>query len=431
MKTYIWNALSPEQRSKFLKRPSSQNDGNVDIIAKDIIDAVRKNGDQALRIYTKKFDKCDLAEIQLTDLESQNAIQSLTKENKNAIDTAYNTIKKFHEKQGYQNYNCETIKGVNCGRHVVGIENVGLYVPGGTAPLVSTALMNGIPSQIAGCKNRILCTPCNSKGDVDAHLVYAANLCGITKIYKIGGAQAIAAMAYGTQSVPKVDKIFGPGNAYVTAAKKIVSMSADGAALDMPAGPSEVCIIADESSNPQYVAADLLSQAEHDVMSQVVLISTTQEIAQKIQEQIKIQLDNLDRKDIAAQAIKNSICIIVDNIEMAMEVSNQYAPEHLILAFETKDDILNSVQNAGSVFIGQWTPESAGDYCSGTNHVLPTNGYARNYSGLNVEAFQKTITFQTINKEGLQNLSNTIQTLANLEGLDAHAKAVAIRMKDI
>lgn len=431
MKNYIWKALSLKQRQNILKRPSSQNDGNIDGIVQDIITDVRKNGDDAVRKFAKKFDHCDLTNLRLSEKEIEQSVQSISAKNKRAIDTAYATIKKFHEAQGYKDYERETIAGVKCGRRVVGIEDVGLYVPGGTAPLVSTALMNGIPSQIAGCKNRILCTPCNAQGEVDAHLIYAASLCGLTEIYKIGGAQAIAAMAYGTETVPKVDKIFGPGNAYVTAAKKIVAMSPYGAALDMPAGPSEVCVIANENSNPHYVAADLLSQAEHDVMSQVLLISTNQDVSDKVQAEIKNQLKNLTRIKIAAQAIENSICIITDTINIAIEVSNQYAPEHLILAFDAQENILSMIQNAGSVFVGQWTPESAGDYCSGTNHVLPTNGYARNYSGLNVEAFQKTITFQSLKKDGLKNLSDTIQTLANLEGLDAHANAVAIRMEDI
>jgi len=431
MQTFIWNDLSGEQRADVLKRPQIQNDGQVEKSAQGIINAVRDFGDKSIRELGKKFDGCDLIDLQLSEEEVELAINSISASNKKAIDTAYATIKKFHEAQGYQNYDLETIEGAICGRRVVAIENVGLYVPGGTAPLVSTALMNGIPSQIAGCKNRILCTPCNKDGIVDPHLIYAATICGITKIYKIGGAQAIAAMAYGTETVPKVDKIFGPGNAYVTVAKKLVAMDVNGAALDMPAGPSEVCVIADKDSNPAYVAADLLSQAEHDVMSQVLFITTSVEIAEATKVEVGKQLADLSRKDIASQAIENSIMVVTDTVEAAVEVSNQYAPEHLILAFEASDNILDNIQNAGSVFVGKWTPESAGDYCSGTNHVLPTNGYAKNYSGLNVEAFQKTITFQKLEQKGLSNLSDTIQTLAHLEGLDAHANAVVIRMKDV
>ncbi|MEM7618133.1 MAG: histidinol dehydrogenase [Pseudomonadota bacterium] len=431
MKKYIWKELSNRERIDILQRPKSQNDGSVERAAAEIIASVREGGDKAVKDFIAKFDGCSLDAFQVTDEEIKSAIESISADNKKAIDTAYATIKKFHEAQGYQNYDLETIEGAVCGRRVVAIENVGLYVPGGTAPLVSTTLMNGIPSQIAGCKNRVLCTPCNKEGVVDAHLIYAASICGITEIYKIGGAQAIAAMAYGTETVPKVDKIFGPGNAYVTAAKKIVAMHVNGAALDMPAGPSEVCVIIDEGSNPAYVAADLLSQAEHDVMSQVLLISISDTVKQTVQQQVEIQLEALPRKDIAAQAIENSIIIEVEDIETAITVSNQYAPEHLILAFDAADELLSKIQNAGSVFVGKWTPESAGDYCSGTNHVLPTNGYAKNYSGLNVEAFQKTITFQTLSESGLGNLSETIQDLAKLEGLDAHANAVAIRMKDL
>lgn len=431
MKKYIWTELSEGEQIDVLQRPQSQNDGNVERAAAEIIAAVREQGDKAVKDFTIKFDGCSLDDFKVTEEEINSAINSISIENKKAIDTAYATIKKFHEAQGYQNYDLETIEGAVCGRRVIAIENVGLYVPGGTAPLVSTALMNGIPSQIAGCKNRILCTPCNKEGEVDVHLIYAVTLCGITEIYKIGGAQAIAAMAYGTETIPKVDKIFGPGNAYVTAAKKIVAMDVEGAALDMPAGPSEVCVIADEDSNAAYVAADLLSQAEHDVMSQVLLISTSDNVTQAVKEQVEMQLEALRRKNIATQAIENSIIIQVEDIETAIAVSNQYAPEHLILAFDAADEILSKIQNAGSVFVGKWTPESAGDYCSGTNHVLPTNGYAKNYSGLNVEAFQKTVTFQTLNENGLGNLSQTIQDLAKLEGLDAHANAVAIRMKDL
>lgn len=431
MKKYIWKELSAAQKQDALQRPSSQNDGQAEVTAREIIYNVREKGDDAVRAYMQKFDACTLVDLKVSDEEIKTAIDSLLPEKRAAIDTAYSTIKKFHEAQGYRPYDLETIAGAKCGRRVVAIENIGLYVPGGTAPLVSTALMNGIPSQIAGCKNRVLCTPCNKDGVVNAHLIYAATICGITEIYKIGGAQAIAAMGYGTETIPKVDKIFGPGNAYVTAAKKIISMDAKGAALDMPAGPSEVCVIADKDANPAYVAADLLSQAEHDVMSQVLFIATDENIINAVIKEVEQQLSALSRKDIAKQAIENSIIIAVDDVSEAISVSNQYAPEHLILAFDAEDNVLNEIQNAGSVFVGKWTPESAGDYCSGTNHVLPTNGYARNYSGLNVEAFQKTITFQKLEKEGLNNLSDTIQTLANLEGLDAHANAVAIRIKDI
>jgi len=431
MRVFKWNELSVDNQIHVLKRPETQNDGAVQKIVQAVIDDVRENGDVAIRQYTKKFDGCDLENNKVTADEMQSAIAIISDDNKKAIDVAYANIKAFHVHQGYQNYDVETTKGVECARRVVAIENVGLYVPGGTAPLVSTAMMNGVPSQIAGCKNRILCTPCDKNGQIDAHLIYAASLCGITEIYKIGGAQAIAAMAYGTQTVPRVNKIFRPGNAYVTEAKKLVSLEVNGAALDMPAGPSEVCVVATQDSNPSYVASDLLSQAEHDVMSQVLLISTDAVMTQKVIKEIEIQLEKLPRKEIAAQAIENSIAITVDDLESAMQVSNQYAPEHLILAFDADEAYLQTIHNAGSVFIGRLTPESAGDYCSGTNHVLPTNGYARNYSGLNVEAFQKTITMQKLNEEGLKSLADTIQNLANLEGLGAHANAVAIRMRDI
>jgi len=431
MKSFIWKDLSPDMQRNILARPQSQNDGAIDEAVKEIMEDIRQNGDGAVKKYAQQFDSCVIDDLKMSAAEIQKAIESVSEENKKAIDTAYHNIKAFHVKQGYQNYDVETTQGVKCGRRVVALETVGLYVPGGTAPLVSTALMNGVPSEIAGCKNRILCTPAKAEGVIDANLIYAVSLCGITDIYKIGGAQAIAAMAFGTETIPKVDKIFGPGNAYVTAAKKLSAMDARGAALDMPAGPSEVCVIADDESNPTYVAADLLSQAEHDVMSQVLFIATNEAMVVRVKDQIKAQLQTLSRQDIAAQAIENSVSLVVDDLETAMIVSNHYAPEHLILAFDAGKEYLDKVQNAGSVFIGSLTPESAGDYCSGTNHVLPTNGYARNYSGLNVEAFQKTVTFQVLDESGLKSLSETIQTLATLEGLDAHAKAVSIRIEDI
>ena len=295
--------------------------------------------------------------------------------------------------------------------------------------MVSTTLMIGSPSQIAGCPKRVLCTPCRKDGAVDPHILYAASLCGINNIYKVGGAQAIAAMAFGTDTIPEVDKIFGPGNAYVTAAKQLVADDPAGAGIDMPAGPSEVCVIADDTTNPVFAAADLLSQAEHDRMSQVVLITTSADKGREILSEVENQLGNLSRKDIAAEAIANSASIVVEDVEEAILVSNIYAPEHLILCFEGADKYVDMVQNAGSVFVGPWSTESAGDYCSGTNHVLPTYGYARCYSGLSVESFQKTITVQQASEEGLKNLSSTIETLAELEGLDAHARAVSLRVR--
>ena len=317
--------------------------------------------------------------------------------------------------------------GVQCRRITRPLENIGLYVPGGTAPLVSTTLMLGIPAQIAGCPNITLCTPCDKNGEVNPYILYAAKLCGIENIFKIGGAQAIAAMAYGTETIPKCDKIFGPGNAYVTEAKIQVSCDINGTAIDMPAGPSEVCVIANETSNPAFVAADLLSQAEHDINSQVLLITPSHNLSDQIQNEINNQLKTLPRRNIAKAALENSLAVIVDNMDEAITAANKYAPEHLILCFEDADKYLDDVQNAGSVFLGQCTPKAVGDYASGTNHVLPTYGYARSYSGLSVEAFQKTMTVQTITETGLSNIGNTVETLAILEGLDAHARTISIR----
>jgi histidinol dehydrogenase len=424
MHTVIWNELNEDKRMGVLRRPSVASDLNIAQTVSDILSAVRERGDDAVKQFTSKFDGVDVDDV--CALPNAN---NLDPDICMAIDTAYQNISTFHEKQGYQTYNVETMNGVACKRVVRPLERVGLYVPGGTAPLVSTTLMLGIPAQLAGCVQVVLCTPCDKNGNVNPYILYAAKLCGINHIYRIGGAQAIAAMAYGTETVTKVDKIFGPGNAYVTEAKMQISKDANGAAIDMPAGPSEVCVIADETTNPTFATADLLSQAEHDPMSQVLLISTNQNTIDAIDHEVKKQLETLPRKAIAAQALENSICILAENLEQAVLVSNQYAPEHLILCFDEAEKYLDKITNAGSVFVGQWTPESAGDYASGTNHVLPTYGYARMYSGLSVEAFQKTMSVQTMTKEGLQNLSDTVESLATLEGLDAHARAVSIRRK--
>ena len=388
----------------------------------DILQNVQKNGDEAIRQYTERFDNATF-----DSFIAQRQSKGLDPKICQAIDIAYQNIKTFHQKQGFIDYSINTMVGVECMRVVRPFERVGLYVPGGNAPLVSTTLMLAIPAQIANCAKIMLCTPCNDDGEVNPYILYAASLCGIENIFKVGGAQAIAAMAYGTETIPKCDKIFGPGNAYVTEAKIQVSRDVNGAAIDIPAGPSEVCVIANETSSPAFVAADLLSQAEHDVNSQVLLITSSQDLSEQVQDKIDKQLETLPRHHIAKTALKNSLAVIVDDTNEAVAVSNQYAPEHLILCFEGADQYLNSVQNAGSVFLGQWTPEAAGDYASGTNHVLPTYGYARSYSGLNVEAFQKTMTVQVITQAGLNNIGNTIETLSILEGLEAHAQAISVR----
>lgn len=428
MKRLQWSALSADEQINILKRPGIARGADIDKAAANIIAQVKQSGDQALYAFTKQFDKAELTSLRVSNEECADI--QITEDAKAAIDRAYENISAFHKSQGYREFQTETMPGVNCQRIVRSLDTVGLYVPGGSAPLISTTLMLGIPAQIAACKNVILCTPCNAAGEVNSHILYAAQLCGIDKIFKVGGAQAIAAMAYGTETIPKAAKIFGPGNAYVTAAKQQVAADPAGAAIDIPAGPSEVLVIVDDTSNPAFAAADLLSQAEHDPMSQVVLVSVSEQKIEDVQRELDKQLNELLRRDIATQALENSLAILADNLDQAVEISNLYSPEHLILCFDSAKNYLEGIQNAGSVFVGQFTPESAGDYASGTNHVLPTYGYARSYSGLSVEAFQKTMTVQSLTEEGLQNLGDTIEILADLEGLDAHARAVSIRRKN-
>lgn len=408
MKQVAWSQLSAAERKTILRRPAAS--GLADV--RGIVEDVRARGDAAVLEYERRFGAAE-----------DSAKKDVSAKAAAAIQRAYDNIYKFHMAQGLKSYEMDVMPGVTCGRQVRPIQSVGLYVPGGTAPLVSTTLMLGVPSKIAGCPLRVMCSPSD-----DPHILYAAKLCGIEKIFRIGGAQAIAAMAYGTDTVPKVDKIFGPGNAYVTAAKKLVAEDAGGAALDMPAGPSEVCVIADETTNPAYAAADLLSQAEHDALSQVVLIALSDGMIARVRAEVEKQIATLPRREIAGRAMANSLAITAADMAQAIEISNLYAPEHLILCFEGASIYIGAVRNAGSVFAGPWSTESAGDYCSGTNHVLPTYGHAHAYSGLSVESFQKTITVQTLTREGLRALGGTITALAELEGLDAHARAVTVRV---
>jgi histidinol dehydrogenase len=429
MKNFNWNSLTKAEKKDCLSRPTTNNNEEITSSTRLIVEDVKRDGDTAVRLYTKKFDDVDLKDLRVSKTEMDNASKTIHPDKKKAIETAYKNIFSFHKNQGLKAYSESIDTNIKCERRVVPLESVGLYVPGGTAPLVSTALMNGIPSQIAGCKNRIMCTPSDKNGEINPHILYAAQLCGIETIFKIGGAQAIAAMAYGTDSIPSVDKIFGPGNAYVTAAKKIVSESSDGAALDMPAGPSEVCVIVDSTSNPVFAASDLLSQAEHDPLSQAILISTCEHVKDQVLMEIEKQTKNLTRTNIIEKALRKSLSIIASDLSQAIDIANEYAAEHLILCFDDAYQYVDHVIHAGSIFVGPWSPESAGDYCSGTNHVLPTYGYAKNYSGLSVEAFQKTITVQQLSKQGLQSLSSTIIDIATLEGLDAHANAMTLRLK--
>lgn len=411
---------------KIIKRPQASVD-KLEKPVRKIIKKVREKGDKALLKLTKKLDGVQLENIAVSPEEINKAATQLSEELKAAIRQAKQNIETFHSTQKETVNIVETMPGVRCWRQPVAIEKIGLYIPGGSAPLFSTVLMLAVPAQIAGCKEIILCTPPAKNGMIHPAILFAAQLCGIENIYKIGGAQAIAAMAYGTQTVPKVYKLFGPGNAYVTVAKQIVQR--DAVAIDMPAGPSEVLVIADETATPSFVAADLLSQAEHGADSQVLLLTTSGRMASEVEAAIGEQLNKLPRQTIAAEALKNSRICIVSSIEEALNISNQYAPEHLILACDGAESLLSKISNAGSVFIGHYSPESAGDYASGTNHTLPTNGYAAMYSGVSVDSFVKKITYQLLSKEGLQNIGATVMDMAAAEGLEAHKNAVAIRLK--
>ena len=391
-----------------------------------VLDDVRANGDAAVRKYTETFDKVVIDALQVTPSEIAEAEALVAPLLKQAIEMARRNISKFHSEQQLESKEVQTSPGVYCWQKAVGIEKVGLYIPGGTAPLFSTVLMLAIPANIAECKEIVLCTPPNKEGKVHPAVLYAAKVAGVHKIFKIGGTQAIAAMAYGTETVPKVYKIFGPGNQYVTAAKQLVSLR--DVAIDMPAGPSEVEVIADDSANAAFVAADLLSQAEHGVDSQSILISVCDKLPDLVQEQIGLQLEQLPRKELAVKALENSKIIVVKSMEEAVEMTNAYAPEHLIIATRYANAVAENIVNAGSVFIGHFTPESAGDYASGTNHTLPTNGYAKAYSGVNLDSFVRKITFQQITHEGLTNLSNAIILMAENEELQAHSNAVKIRL---
>jgi histidinol dehydrogenase len=423
-----WSALDAATRDTVLRRPVQRDAAELLERARGIVADVRARGDDALRDYTSTLDGVRLESFSVSDAEFAAAEAALTPVQRAALERAIDTITRFHELQTLPPLRLETAPGVVCERITVALESVGLYVPAGTAPLPSTALMLAIPASIARCPVRVMCTPPRPDGSADPAVLVAARLCGIRKVFKVGGAQAVAAMAYGTATVPKVVKIFGPGNAWVTAAKQIVAQDADGAALDMPAGPSEVLIIADESARPAFVAADLLAQAEHSVDAQVVLVTVSRKVAEACVAEVARQLAALPRREIAGKAIAESRVIIVSSIAAAMEVSNRYAPEHLILQVARPRELLLQVQNAGSVFLGAWTPETMGDYCSGTNHVLPTYGHARAYSGLSVFDFVKRITVQELTADGLRNLGPTARTLAQLESLDAHANAVTVRL---
>ncbi|MGA2654597.1 MAG: histidinol dehydrogenase [Gammaproteobacteria bacterium] len=424
MKIYTY-----DQIKNGLTRPSVRDNREIAQKTAVIIEQVKQNGDAALRQLSKKFDNVVLDDFKINTSTFND--EKISAHAKQAIDIAYNNIYAFHHAQLHPKIKIESTPGVVCEKITRPIQRVGLYIPGGSAPLISTTLMLGVPAQIADNPHRILCTPPNKNGEIDPHIIYVAKKCGINIIYKLGGAQAIAAMAYGTDTVTKVDKIFGPGNAYVTAAKQFVANDPKGASIDLPAGPSEVLVIADDDANATYVAADLLSQAEHGPDSQAILLCLSKTFAEKVSEEVKQLLVELPRKEIAAQSIAHSAIIIVNDLNQAIHISNQYAPEHLIIQTQNARDLLPQITCAGSIFLGNYSPESAGDYASGTNHVLPTYGYARSYSGLNTNDFLLHISVQELTQQGLKTIGPHIETLAELEGLNAHALAVSIRLKDI
>ena len=417
-----------ESLQEILQRPAMDH-AALYAVVQAVLDGVKKEGDKAVAAYTQQFDGVTIDDATVSEAEINEAALALSPALKEAIQLAAKNIRCFHEAQVAESVKIETMPGVCCWRKSVGIDKVGLYIPGGSAPLFSTVLMLGIPAVIAGCKEIILCTPPAANGKVHPAILYAAKVVGITRIFKIGGVQAVAAMAYGTETVPQVYKIFGPGNQYVTAAKQLVQQS--GVAIDMPAGPSEVCVLADETCNPAFVASDLLSQAEHGPDSQVLLVSTSKKVVAEVKEAIVAQLALLARKEIAQKALDNSTAIVVDDMERAIFIVNTYAAEHLILACNNDEVVSEKITNAGSVFLGNYSPESVGDYASGTNHTLPTSGYARAYSGVSVDSFVKKMTFQKLTPAGLKAIGAAVETMAAAEGLDAHKNAITIRLQSL
>ncbi|WP_099371913.1 histidinol dehydrogenase [Sphingobacterium sp. 1.A.5] len=427
LKTYQYKDLTKEQIQELVNRNTDPNNAIQDTVLQ-IINEVKTVGDAALKSYAKQFDKVDLEKLYLGQEEIDELASTISRDQMRALEIAFQNIYKFHQTQLKRERTVETMPGVKCWREVRPIEKVGLYIPGGSAVLPSTLLMLGIPARIAGCREIVVCSPPQNNGKINGFVAYCLKLLQINKIYLVGGAQAVAAMAYGTESIPKVNKIFGPGNQFVTKAKSLIQGLTD-VSIDMPAGPSEVLVIADDTCNPAFVAADLLAQAEHGIDSQSILVCTSVEIAKNVEAEVEKQLEVLPRKELAEKAIQNSYFVITENLQEAMDFSNQYAPEHLILETDEWKPLINKVLNAGSVFLGHLTPESAGDYASGTNHTLPTSGFARSYSGVSVDSFVKKITFQHISEEGLQQIGSTVEILAELEGLQAHKNAVSIRKK--
>ncbi|EKO3609358.1 histidinol dehydrogenase [Vibrio metschnikovii] len=427
MRTVVWPSLSETQQESVLERPAISAGANITATVQDLISQVRREGDKALLALTEKFDRVKPDTLRVSQAEIDAASERLSAEMKQALQQAYSNIAKFHKAQKSQPLRVETMPGVVCEQVTRAINKVGLYIPGGSAPLPSTVLMLGVPAQIAGCRKVVLCSP----PPIADEILYVAKLCNIDEVYNVGGAQAIAAMAYGTETVAKVDKIFGPGNAYVTEAKRQVSHDFQGAAMDMPAGPSEVLVIADETADAEFIAADLLSQAEHGPDSQVVLVTPSPMIADRVTDAVQRQLKALTRADIAQQALASSLIIIADSLTQAVAISNYYGPEHLIVQTKNPRELVPLLDNAGSIFLGNWSPESVGDYASGTNHVLPTYGHTRTYSSLGLADFTKRMTVQELTADGLKALAPTVVAMANAEGLDAHRRAVTIRIEKL
>ncbi|CAH1570239.1 histidinol dehydrogenase [Vibrio rotiferianus] len=427
MRTVVWQSLSETQQDSILERPAITEGANITAAVSEVIAKVRKEGDAALLELTEKFDRVKPESIRVSAQEIDEASARLSEKMKSALEQAYENITKFHKAQKPQPIKVETQPGVLCEQVTRPIQKVGLYIPGGSAPLPSTVLMLGVPAKIAGCRKVVLCSP----PPIADEILYVAKLCGIDEVYNVGGGQAVAAMAYGTETVSKVDKIFGPGNAYVTEAKRQVSNDFRGAAIDMPAGPSEVLVIADETADPDFIAADLLSQAEHGPDSQVVLVTPSPVIADQVTDAVQRQLKALSRADIAEQALASSLIIIAESLTQSVSISNYYGPEHLIVQTKNPRELLPLLDNAGSIFLGDWSPESAGDYASGTNHVLPTYGYTRTYSSLGLADFSKRMTIQELSADGLKSLAPTVVTMAEAEGLDAHKRAVTIRVEKL
>ncbi len=419
---------SNEDWAEILKRPTSAV-ADIEATVTSIFEEIKNKGDEAIQKYTEKFDKVRLGSLLVSKEELENVSEKVSDDLKKAISLAKNNIEKFHAAQKTERVKTETLPGVLCWQEKRPIQKVGLYIPGGTAPLFSTILMLAVPAKLAGCQEIILCTPPDANGEVNPAILYTATLCGLTRIFKVGGIQAIAGMTFGTETIPNVYKIFGPGNQYVTVAKQLATKYS--VAIDMPAGPSELLVVADDSAEPSFVASDLLSQAEHGVDSQVILVSTSENLLSAVEKEIEVQIAKLPRKEIAENAIANSRLVLVQDDNTAVDLINEYGPEHYIICSKNEEFYVDNIQNAGSVFIGNYTPESAGDYASGTNHTLPTNGYAKQYSGVNLDSFMKSMTFQKISREGIMGIGEAVEVMAEAEGLQAHKNAMTLRLKSI